>query len=486
MVGFLKILFVSHEVSPFAKVGGLADVAGSLPKALKALGHDVRILMPGYRMVREDPRWAARPIISSFEVAINPVWSVEASADETALEGIPVYLLRAGDWFDGTVSSETVYLPGEDQHIAFGRAALELCRRLDWIPEVVHSHDWHTGLIPVFMREGGDPVWDSVGSVHTIHNLAYQGVFPPDTTVKAGLPWELFEMNRLETWGHFNFLKNGCIYADRTNTVSPTYAKEIQTAEFGCTLDGVMRHLESEGRLSGILNGIDLEEFDPATDPRLPKNYALGDLAGKAACRKALLKELGWTKEPKVPIAGVVTRLSQQKGLDLVVAAAEKLASLPMRIVVLGVGEAWIADRLEGLQREFPERIRFVKKFDLDLAQRIYGGSDLFLMPSAFEPCGLGQLFAMRYGTIPIARKTGGLADTIRDGETGFLFEDRSTEAFLEACRRAVSAFGAGNWEDWVRRAMAEEFGWERSAKAYESLYQDALAARKSKRPAKK
>lgn len=478
MAVHLKILFVSHEVSPFAKVGGLADVAGSLPKALKALGHDVRILMPSYRMVREDPRWAAKPIVDPFEIALNPVWSVEASADETAIDDIPVYLLRAGHWFDETVTSETVYLPGEDQHIAFGRASLEFCKKLDWIPEVVHTHDWHTGLIPVFMREGNDSVWDGVGSVHTIHNLAYQGVFPPETTIKAGLPMELFDMHRLETWGHFNFLKNGCVYADRTNTVSPTYAKEIQSAEYGCTLEGVMRHLQSQGRLSGILNGIDLVEFNPATDPHLPANYSADDLSGKEHCRKALLKELGWSKETRIPIAGVVTRLSQQKGLDLVVAAAEKLAALPMRLVVLGVGEPWIADRLTALQNEFPERVRFIQRFDLELAQRIYGGSDLFFMPSAFEPCGLGQLFAMRYGTIPIARKTGGLADTVRDAETGFMFEEKTPEALLEACRRGAEAFVGEGWKPMIERAMREEFGWERSAKAYEGLYQEAKVAR--------
>lgn len=454
-------------------------MAGSLPKALKARGHDVRILMPGYRMVREDPRWAAKPIVAPFEVALNPVWSVEASADETAIGDIPVFLLRAGEWFDETVSSETVYLPGEDQHIAFGRAALELCRKLDWIPDVVHTHDWHTGLIPVFMREGNDPIWDSVGSVHTIHNLAYQGVFPPETTVKAGLRMELFDMHRLETWGQLNFLKNGCVYADRTNTVSPTYAQEIQTPEYGCTLDGVMRHLQVQGRLSGILNGIDLAEFNPATDPRLPVNYSADDLSGKEACRKALLKELGWTKESKIPIAGVVTRLSQQKGLDLVVAAAEKLAALPMRLVVLGVGEPWIADRLFALENEFPERVRFIQRFDLELAQRIYGGSDLFFMPSAFEPCGLGQLFAMRYGTIPIARRTGGLADTVRDAETGFIFEEKTPEALLEACRRAAEAFASDGWKPMIERAMREDFGWERSAEEYERLYEAAVEARR-------
>lgn len=486
MVDLLKILFVSHEVSPFAKVGGLADVAGSLPKALKARGHDVRILMPGYRMVREDPRWDAKPIVEPFEVALNPVWSVEASADETAIEDIPVYLLRAGDWFDQTVSSETVYLPGEDQHIAFARTSLELCRRMEWMPDVVHSHDWHTGLIPVLMREGADPTWDAVGSVHTIHNLAYQGVFPPETTIKAGLPMELFDMHRLETWGRFNFLKNGCVYADRTNTVSPTYAKEIQTAEYGCTLEGVMRHLDAQGRLSGILNGIDRVEFNPATDPRLPANYSSENLAGKSECRAALLKELGWDKEAEIPIVGVVTRLSQQKGLDLVVAAAEKLAAMPMRLVVLGVGEPWIADRLEALQTEFPDRVRFVKRFDLDLAQRIYGGSDFFFMPSAFEPCGLGQLFAMRYGTIPIARRTGGLADTVRDRETGFVFEEKSPEALLDACARASAAFAGKGWSELIQTAMREDFGWERSAEAYETLYEEAIQSRKSPRAQKK
>lgn len=479
----MKVLFVSHEVSPYAKVGGLADVAGSLPKALRARGHDVRVLMPGYRMVREDPRWNVQRVAEPFEVPINPVWSVEASAEETAHEDVPAYLLRVGDWFDATVSSETVYLPGEDQHIAFARASLEFCQRLGWMPDVVHTHDWHTSLLPVFMRESHREAWEDVGSVHTIHNLAYQGVFPPETTLKAGLPWDLFEMNHLETWGNFNFLKAGCVYADRTTTVSPNYAQEIQTAEFGCTLEGVMRHFAAEGRLSGILNGIDTDLFDPQKDPHLATRYSAKDLAGKAKCRSALLEEMGWKDELNVPIAGIVTRLSQQKGLDLVLAAAEELAELPMRMVVLGLGEPWIADRLEALQKEKPDRVRFFKKFDLALAQRIYSGSDLFFMPSAFEPCGLGQLIAMRYGTLPIARHTGGLADTVFEGQNGFVFDDKTPEAFLGACTRAVQTFGKPtSWKSMVKRAMGGDYGWAASAEKYEKVYDEAVRARKPAR----
>jgi starch synthase len=477
-----KILFVSHEVAPFAKVGGLADVAGSLPLALREQGHDVRVLMPAYRMVLENREWAPRPLAGEAPVAVNPLWTVSASAFETRMGEVPVWLLRAGNWFDATVSSETVYLPGENQHIAFARAALELCRRMDWSPDVVHSHDWHTGLLPVFLKEPGGEAFAATASVHTIHNLAYQGVFPPETVLQAGLPWELFDMHRLETWGQFNFLKAACVYADRVNTVSPTYAQEIQTAEYGCTLEGVMRHLAENGRLTGILNGIDLNRFDPASDSHIAAPYGVAQLEGKAACRQALLDELGWDSEPEIPVAGIVTRLSQQKGLDLVLAAAKELAELPLRIVVLGVGEPWIAERLLELQAERPDRFRLANRFDEGLAQRIYAGSDLFLMPSSFEPCGLGQMIAMRYGTLPVARRTGGLADTIADGKDGFLFEDRTAGALLECSRRACATLAdPDRRQAMLQAAMGRDFGWTASAQSYARLYEEAIEARLQK-----
>lgn len=477
----MKILFVSHEVSPFAKVGGLADVAGSLPKALKKLGHDVRVLMPAYKMVRQDKRWGAKPIVGNFDVSINPVWNETASVDTIHLNGLDFYLLKVGDHFESTTSSETVYLPGEDQHIAFAKATLDMCRKLDWIPDVIHTNDWHPGLIPVYLRESKTDLWSRTASIHSIHNLAYQGVFPPETLKKTGLSQELFDMYRLETFGKLNFLKAACVYADFVNTVSPTYAVEIQTPEYGCTLDGVMRHLATEKKLFGILNGIDRAAFDPSKDDRIEAKYDWGRIGGKNACKQALLNELKWHDEREIPVAAMITRISHQKGFDLLLPAAEKLATLPMRIVILGQGEAALSDQLDALSKKLSHRIHYIRKFDLDMAQRLYAGADMFLMPSTFEPCGLGQLFAMRYGTVPIVRKTGGLADTVEDGVTGFSFEEKSPESLLRSCARAVSAFAQPDqWTPIVREAMARDFGWEASAKKYISLYKQAIESRLS------
>ena len=475
----MKILFVSHEVSPFAKVGGLADVAGSLPKALKKLGHDVRVAMPAYKMVRQDKRWGAKPIVGNFEVAMNPRWNETASAESIHLNGLDFYLLKVGDHFDNGTSSDTVYQPGEEQHIAFAKAALELCRKLGWAPDVIHTNDWHTGLIPVYLKEGAYKDLSNTASVHSIHNLAYQGTFPAESMSKTGLPPELFDMYHLEAYGKLNFLKAACVYADRVNTVSPTYSHEIQTTEYGCMLEGVMRHLAEEGRLYGILNGIDRAAFDPSKDDRIEAHYDWGKLAGKGVCRKALHAELKWHDEQEVPLAGMITRISSQKGFDLLLAAGERIASLPMRVVILGQGDPALCEQLEEIAKRFPRRVRYIRKFDLDLAQRIYAGADMFLMPSSFEPCGLGQLFAMRYGAIPVVRKTGGLADTVQDGETGFVFEERSVDALLEACSRAAASFAdPATWQTIVRAAMARDFGWEASAKKYEALYHEAIAAK--------
>lgn len=438
--------------------------------------------MPGYKMVRQDKRWGAKPIVGNFEVLINPGWRETASAETVHLNGLDFYLLKVGDHFEETTSSDTIYLPGEEQHIAFAKAAIELCRKLDWTPDVIHTNDWHTGLIPVFMKESGPEHLSKTASVHSIHNLAYQGVFAEDAVGKAGLPKELFDMYHLEAYGKMNFLKAACVYADRVNTVSPTYAQEIQTTEYGCMLEGVMRHLAAEGRLYGILNGIDRAAFDPSKDERIEAKYDWGKLAGKEVCRKSLHSELKWHDEQEVPLAAMITRISSQKGFELLLAAGERIASLPMRVAILGQGDVALGEQLEAVAKKFPRRVRYIKKFDLDLAQRMYAGADMFLMPSSFEPCGLGQLFAMRYGAIPIVRKTGGLADTVQDGETGFVFEERTVDAFLGACSRAAAAFAAPEkWLAIVREAMARDFGWEASAKQYEALYKEALAAKSAR-----
>lgn len=481
MNGKLKILYISVEVSPYAKVGGLADVAGSLPKALRALGHDVRIAMPAYKMVESDKRWGFKTLKRSFSVKINKHWTKKAYLKESALAGVPVYLLGTDEWFNLADRSDRVYLPGYEQYLFFARGILAACKAIGWIPDVIHGNDWHCGAIPAVARAGGDPTWDETAIAYTIHNLAYQGVFGPEVVEKAGLPMSLFNMHQLETWGAFNFLKSGVVFADQVNTVSERYAKEIQTPQFGCTLEGLMKHLWDTGRLNGILNGIDTDRFNPMTDPAIAAHFGPGNLAGKAKCRNALIEELGFSKKTKSPIAGVVSRLSDQKGMDLMLQVAEQTFDLPMRMVVLGQGDPWLADRFRELEHRYPKSFRFINAFDVDLAQRIYAGSDMFLMPSAFEPCGLGQLIALRYGTIPVVRRTGGLADTVFEGKNGFVFDHKDAVAYLDTLNRACQAWSdEAKWTRLVEGALAGDYGWGPSALRYVDMYQRALKSRRN------
>lgn len=473
---FLKILFVSAEVAPFAKVGGLADVAGSLPKALSALGHEVRVVMPAYPMVIQDPRWNAQ-VVDRTQVALNPFIEVETTVYRIQHDGLDVWLIGGGNYFDAVTASERIYAPGRDAYLFFAQAALQSCRDQGWTPDVVHVHDWHTGFIPVLMREGADADWDQTPSVFTIHNLAYQGEFGLDTLDVVGLPHCLFNMHRLETYGAVNFLKSGCVYADQINTVSPTYAQEIQTPQYGCRLEGLMLWLAIEKRLRGILNGLDLDFFNPETDPAIAAHFSAESPAGKAECKKALEVEMGL--EGDGPLFGVVSRLSEQKGFDLILAGLERLLELGGRLVVLGTGDPWAASQLREWQKKAPGQVGFAERFDADLAQRIYAGSDIFLMPSSFEPCGLGQMIAMRYGTLPLVRRTGGLADTVVEGENGFVFEERTVEAYLGAVERAVEAYSDQSfWPSAVKRALGADFSWDRSALEYQKMYEDAVRFR--------
>lgn len=476
----MKILLLSAEVAPFAKVGGLADVAGSLPKALRALGHDVRVMMPCYGMIEKDPQWKLETALSKFEVRLSSEFIKPAYLKQLDHSGVPFYFLGTNEWFPESISSQTVYLPGSDQHLFFAKAAMRAVQELDWIPDVVHCNDWHTGFTPVLMRETGHPDWDSTATVFTIHNLAYQGEFDEDILRKIDLPMTLFNLHQLETYGRVNFLKAGCVYADQINTVSPTYALEIQTPEFGCRLEGLMLHLAQAGCLTGVLNGIDSEEFNPETDSMIPANYSAKDIAGKAECKKGLLKEIGLRPIEGAALMGVVSRLSSQKGMDLLIDTIKELFAENVQLVVQGLGDPWLATEYRRLQDAFPNQFRFLEKFDPGLAQRVYSGSDMFLMPSSFEPCGLGQLIAMRYGTIPLVRRTGGLADTVFEGQNGFVFENRSAEEFLSACRRAVATYQSKTkWRKLVESAMTADYSWKRSAKEYVRLYERALTHRR-------
>lgn len=474
----MRIAFCSAEAAPWAKVGGLADVAGSLPRALNKLGHEAVLVVPGYGHVFEALKSKLIETREGIAVQIREGHSVHAVVHRCQADGYEVWLVDAEEKFFRIKRSEDVYSPNRDDYLMFSHAVLRVCEALDWLPDMVHAHDWHMGFLPVILREKFSGLKETA-AVFTIHNLAYQGVFGFDTLAAAGLSESLFTYDKLETWGAVNFIKSGCVFADQVNTVSPSYALEITTPEYGCGLEGLMEHLEHQERLTGILNGIAVEEHDPARDPELPQKFSASDPSGKLANRRALLDELKLNLRDNEPICAMITRLSEQKGFDLLMKAAPQVLG-QCGLVVLGLGDPWAAGELRRLEKEWPGRVRFVNEFNAPLGQRIYGAADIFLMPSAFEPCGLGQMFAMRYGAVPVVRRTGGLADTVFEGRNGFVFENRDGHEFALAIERAIHAFrNPAQWTEIVREGMTTDFSWDRSAMDYIRLYERALASRR-------
>ena len=474
----MKVLYVSAEVAPFAKVGGLADVAAGLPKAIKALGQDCRVILPYYQMIADNPRWKTHTIVESFEVHMNPVWTKSASLHQLDFEGMTYYFIQTDEWFTEAKDSGSMYQPGGEVHAFFVAATLRAMELIKWIPDVVHANDWHTGFLPVLLKEKAGPIWDKTASVYSIHNMAYQGEFGTEVLDWLDLSHDLYNYEQVEAWGRVNFMKAGMSFADVVNTVSPTYAREIQTGEYGCGLDGLNRFLSENDRLFGVLNGLDYDVWNPKTDPRITANFSSKQLDGKRSCREALMELVGFTPMSGAPLVGMISRISTQKGFDLVVNAAEELFKLPIQMVVQGLGDPHIIDGLKALEQKYPNQFRFLNAFDEELAQKIYSGCDSFLMPSSFEPCGLGQLIAMRYGTLPIVRATGGLRDTVQEGQNGFVFENRNRQEFIDAVTRAHQAFGTPNWDLMVSNAMNANFDWTASAKQYVELYEKAVKRR--------
>lgn len=482
----LNILIVSAEVAPFAKVGGLADVAGALPKALKALGHDVRVAMPCYKMIEDNPDYDVQDLLPSFPVPINDHLKMPACVRQTHIAGdIPVYLIASSKYFTKATESKKIYYLEPEPYVFFDRAVAEFVPRLSpaWKPDVIHCNDWHTGLIPVYLQTfyRDHPTWSETARIFTIHNIAFQGEFDFEILRYAGLPDHLFTYDKLEFYGRMSFMKGGLVFSDMSNTVSKTYAAEVQTPEYGCRLDGLLRYLASQGRFTGILNGIDYEEYNPATDTRIATNYSAEKPAGKARCKAALQEECGFTRSKKAALIGLISRLSEQKGLDLIRDIAKKLVKLPIQFVLLGTGDPVYEQYFRDMEKRYPRKVRAFIGFDADLAQRIYAGSDLFLMPSRFEPCGLGQMISLRYGTIPIVRATGGLADTIthfnpRTGRgNGFVFKDYESDVLYDAIVRAVETFGnKEQWDILIQRALTTDFSWSNSARKYVELYRQA------------
>lgn len=469
----MKVLFVSSEVAPFSKTGGLGDVAGALPAALAALGHDVKVVTPRYAGVRDSrltPTGQSLTVRFPFGEVGGPILSVRLS------ERLEVLFLENAHFFERGGLYGDMWGEFGDNHRRFAYltvGALQAAQRLQFVPDVVHFNDWQTGLGPVALRRGFQGT--AVGrarSVFTIHNLAYQGQFGKDVMGDLGLPWDLFTaQGGLEFYDSVNFLKGALVFADALTTVSPTYAREIQTPEQGFGLDGLLR--SRQHLLTGILNGIDTHEWDPRTDAYLPARYGRHALSGKAVCKRELLGRFG-LPDDGAPVFGIVSRLAWQKGIDLLLEAMPAALQADIRFVAVGNGEGGYEEGLRQLQARFPKQVGTFIGFDAGLSHLVEAGADFFLMPSRYEPCGLNQMYSLRYGTVPIVRATGGLADTVEGGleGNGLLFEAFHPAALLAALRRALALYAdPPRLEAFRRRGMEKDFSWEASARKYESLY---------------
>jgi starch synthase len=503
-----SVLLASSEVVGFAKTGGLADVCGYLPRALARRGHPVAVIMPLYRSVRlgEQP---IRPTEHILGVQLGRT-IIPARLWRTVLPDtdLPVFLIENADFFERddparglgiyqrtTPDGRKIDYPDNCARFTFFcRAVMEAAPYVGFPPDVIHANDWQTGLIPVYLRElyRHRPDYRRIRSLFTIHNIAFQGAFPHDLFHLTGLDFRLYNAHQLEFYGQFNFLKGGVVFSDWVNTVSPTYANEIRTPTFGCGMEGVLG--ERRNRLNGIVNGVDYSSWDPSDDPHIAKNYTSDTvLDGKADCKEDLQRHCGLPAEPRVPLIGMIARLTEQKGIDLVVKAADDILKLPVQLVILGDGDPAYHARLYAIRERHPKHVGLHIGFDEDLAHKIEAGADLYLMPSLFEPSGLNQLYSLRYGTPPIVRTTGGLADTIFDtteeslvsGEpTGFRFQAYTPQALAATVRWAVHLYHdrPDTFLRIIRNGMKADWSWDRAAAGYEKIYNRLVAERDGRR----
>ncbi|HVS51672.1 MAG TPA: glycogen synthase GlgA [Opitutaceae bacterium] len=480
----MKIVHAASELFPYMKTGGLADAVGALSNALADDGHEVSVFLPGYRAALEhkDAAGAERKLRLKIEMGHQFL-----SGDVRVFsprKNLTVYLICREEFFD----RRGVYGNGErdfednaDRFIFFCKGVVETLRLLDTQADIVHAHDWQAALLPLLLRETErrHQVTLALKTLFTIHNIAYQGVFPALTFARTNLPDDLFHMDGLEYYSQLNLMKGGILFADRVTTVSPRYAKEIQTAEFGCGLDGVAQTRADD--LVGLLNGVDTAVWNPAIDALLPSRYSAGNMTGKFLCRAELLKRCGFASDFKGPVFGMVARLTQQKGVDLVLANRSFFLGHDCRLIVLGSGDPRLEEELRSLAAEAPQRISLSARLDEAMSHLIEAGSDFFVMPSIFEPCGLNQMYSQVYGTVPIVSRVGGLADTVIDADenpaagTGLMCEP-TVAGLRDALQRALQLFGEPKRYAAVQqRGMARDFSWKSAAAAYERLYHEAL-----------
>ena len=484
----MHIVFAASECVPYVKMGGLADVVGALPREIAKQGHQVTVYLPFYRQIQAKVK-ERKPVVRSITIPFEYYNRFVTVLDGGKQDEVQFYFIDCPELFDREYLYATPtgdYADNWERYGLFCRAVLESAKLLG-VPDIFHAHEWHAALLPVYLRTiyYFDPVLRNAGTVLTIHNMGFQGWFPPVTTERLLLPWDIYTMERLENYGSFNFLKGGIVYSDAVTTVSRKYAEEIQTPEFGNGLDPALRKRARD--LHGILNGVDYSKWDPATDGNIAAHFTAENLDGKARCRRDLLHAFGLEHfNEDIPVLGLVSRLATQKGLDLLGQIVHRLVEDDVVLVALGVGEPYYENALRSLQEKYPGKISVRIAYDTMLAHKIIAGSDIFLMPSRYEPCGLSQMYSLRYGTVPVVRATGGLDDAIEEwnGETGegtgFKFEGYEPDDFLHAIHRAVALFRKDKpaWQKLMRNGMAQDHSWAGPAAEYIELYKEVARRR--------
>ncbi len=486
----LNILFVSSEVEPFAKTGGLADVSGTLPQVIKDSGHEIRIIMPRYGSISER-KFKLHDVIRLKDIDIpigadKKIANVNSSFIANVKSKVQVYFLANKELYDrpgiyANPDTKKDYADNDVRFIFFCRGVLETLKRLGWQPDIIHCNDWQTGLIPAYIKTiySTDPFFKHMKTVFTIHNLAYQGTFPFSSFEKTGLPESEFTKEGVEFYGKLNFMKSGLMYSDVITTVSEKYAEEIcSSEEFGCGLEGVLQ--KKKAHLHGIINGIDYSIWNPETDEHIVKRFDARTLEGKLDNKKELLAKFGLEFKENIPLIGIISRLVDQKGLDLIKEIADDLMKLDIQFIMLAAGEKRYQEYFEAMHKKYSSKMGVFIGYDDDLAHLIEAGCDMYLMPSRYEPCGLNQLYSLKYGTVPIVRATGGLEDTIQDFDgnsgTGFKFKKYDSKELLKTVHRALKTYQDGaTWKKIMRNGMQQDFSWESSAKKYTNLYRNLV-----------
>jgi starch synthase len=475
----MHIAFVASECVPFSKTGGLADVVGVLPRSLAAAGHQISVFVPRYRHTHISEE---RAVVQSITVPFDDRYRFCSILTGAGYPGVRFFFVDYPPYFDrdGLYGTSSGDFPDNAERFAlFCRAVLEGSKILG-VPDIFHCHDWQSALLPILLRTqyDEDPAFNNTGTVFTIHNMGYQGLFPPEILPLLTLPWDLFTITKMEYFGNVNFLKGALAYSDWVTTVSRKYAQEIQTSEFGFGLDGVLK--ERAQTLTGILNGVDYEEWNPETDRFTAAHYSPDDLSGKRECKQDLLASFGMTNaDPNVPLIGIVSRFAAQKGFDLIGQIVDRLALEDVLLTVLGSGDRLYEEMFLRLSRQVPHKIAVKIAYDNALAHKIEAGADMFLMPSRYEPCGLNQIYSLKYGTVPIVRATGGLDDTIDPWDprtkkgTGFKFQEPTGEALLRTIHQALQLYrDQTSWQKLMRNGMSKDFSWRSSAREYIRVYE--------------